>query len=60
MPATNLFRRLKEKTACRVLQMDNVIPPECKPTKASVKAAWTSAGLKPKVTAHCIEIDIAG
>lgn len=60
MPATNLFTRLKEKTDFRVLQMDNDNPPECNPNKASVKAAWTSAGLTPKVTDHSIEIDITG
>jgi hypothetical protein len=60
MPATNLFKRLKEKTKCRVLQMDNVNPPECNPNKASVKAAWTSAGLKPKVTEFSIEIQVKG
>jgi glyoxylase-like metal-dependent hydrolase (beta-lactamase superfamily II) len=60
MPATNLFKRLKEKTKFRVLQMDNVNPPECNPNKASVKAAWTSAGLKPKVTEFSIEIQVKG
>jgi hypothetical protein len=60
MPARNLFRRLKEKTLCRVLQMDNVNPPECNPTKASVKAAWKKVGIKPKVTDLAIEIEIAG
>jgi beta-lactamase superfamily II metal-dependent hydrolase len=60
MPARNLFKRLKEKTSFRVLQMDNVNPPECNPKKASVKASWKKAGIKPKVTDLVVEIEIAG
>ena len=38
MPATNLFKRLREKTENRVLQMDGVNPPSCNPTKEPAKA----------------------
>jgi beta-lactamase superfamily II metal-dependent hydrolase len=60
MPATNLFKRLVEKTDHRVLQMDNVNPPECNPAKNPAKAAWKRAGIKPRITGDTIEVDIAG
>ncbi|MFN8583034.1 MAG: hypothetical protein U0163_18920 [Gemmatimonadaceae bacterium] len=42
MPARNLLRRIKERTANRVLQMDNVNPPSCNPKKEPAKSsgAW--------------------
>ena len=58
MPATNLFRRLVEKTDHRVLQMDGVNPPECDPTADPAKAAWARAGLEPRITELAIELDI--
>jgi glyoxylase-like metal-dependent hydrolase (beta-lactamase superfamily II) len=60
MPATNLFKRLVEKTAYRVLQMDGVNPPDCNPDKNPAKAAWQKTGIKPRVTEFSIELDIAG
>lgn len=60
MPAQNLFRRLVEKTDHRVLQMDNVNPPECNPTANPAKAAWNRAGVKPRISDLSIEVDIVG
>ena len=59
MPARNLFKRLKEKTSNRVLQMDGVNPPECNPDAAPAKAAWKKAGITPRITDLSVEIDIA-
>ncbi len=59
MPAKNLFKRLKEKTENRVLQMDDVNPAECDPNKEPAKTAWKKVGIKPRVTDLSIEIDIA-
>ena len=59
MPARNLFKRLKEKTGNRVLQMDCVNPPECNPDAAPAKAAWKKAGITPRITDLSVEIDIA-
>jgi glyoxylase-like metal-dependent hydrolase (beta-lactamase superfamily II) len=59
MPARNLFKRLKEKTSNRVLQMDCVNPPECNPDAAPAKAAWNKAGIKPRISDMSVEIDIA-
>ena len=50
MPAKNLFKRLKEKTSNRVLQMDCVNPPECNPAAGPAKAAWKKIGIKPRIT----------
>ena len=58
MPAANLFKRLKEKTSNRVLQMDCVNPPECNPNAAPAKAAWKKAGIKPRITDLSIELEI--
>ncbi len=58
MPARNLFKRLKEKTANRVLQMDGVNPAECNPTKNPAKASWKKIGVTPRVTSDAIEIDL--
>jgi beta-lactamase superfamily II metal-dependent hydrolase len=60
MPAKNLFKRLKEKTNNRVLQMDNVNPPECDPARNPAKEAWKKAGVKPRITDFSVEIEIAG
>jgi hypothetical protein len=60
MPAPNLFRKLKEQTSNRVLQMDDVNPPECNPTKEPAKSSWARTGIKPKVTGACVEIEISG
>ena len=58
MPAANLFKRLKEKTSNRVLQMDCVNPPECNPKAAPAKAAWKKAGITPRITDLSIELEI--
>jgi len=59
MPARNLFKRLKEKTSGRVLQMDGVNPPDCDPLVNPAKAAWKKAGIKPRMTDIAVEIDIS-
>jgi beta-lactamase superfamily II metal-dependent hydrolase len=56
MPARNLFKRVAEKTSNRVLQMDDINPPRCNPTKDPAKAAWKAAGIKPKVDDLFIEL----
>jgi hypothetical protein len=58
MPATNLFKRIQEKTNCRVLQMDGVNPAACDPNKAA-KAAWTKVGIKPVITNLYIALQIS-
>ena len=58
MPARNLFKLLKKKPDGLVLQMDNVNPPECDPGKNPAKAAWTRAGIKPRISDIAIELDI--
>jgi hypothetical protein len=60
MPARKLFERLKEKTGNRVLQMDDVNPPECNPAKEPAKSSWAKTGIKPRVTDACVEIEISG
>lgn len=60
MPATNLFKKLVEKTSHRVLQMDNVNAPGCDPEKNPAKDAWEKIQIKPEVTDISIAIDIAG
>jgi hypothetical protein len=60
MPAKNLFKRLKEKTENRVLQMDNDNPPECDPAKEPAKSAWKRLGIKPKINDLSVEIEIRG
>jgi hypothetical protein len=60
MPAAKLFEKLKEKTSNRVLQMDNVNPPECNPSQEPAKSAWAKTGIKPKINATCVEIEISG
>lgn len=60
MPATNLFKKLVERTHNRVLQMDNVNPPECNPAKDPAKSSWQKVGIKPKITDLFIELEFAG
>jgi beta-lactamase superfamily II metal-dependent hydrolase len=62
MPATNLFKRIAEKTEHRVLQMDNDNdhPLDCNPAKNPAKAAWKRVGIKPKITDLTVELDITG
>lgn len=57
MPARNLLKRLREKTANRVLQMDGVQAKDCNPTKDPAKSAWKAAGVKVKVTPLFIELE---
>lgn len=60
MPARNLFARIAAKTEHRVLQMDGVNPPDCRPTAPGAKAAWERAGITPRVTSTSIRLDIEG
>jgi hypothetical protein len=60
MPARGLFQRLVEKTSHRVLQMDDVNPPECRPTVEPAKAAWRRVGIRPRITSTSIALDIEG
>jgi len=59
MPAKNLFKRLKEKTEGRVLQMDGVNPPECDAAVNPAKAAWKKVGITPRSTDMAIELEIS-
>jgi hypothetical protein len=60
MPATNLFRRLTEKTSNRVLQMDGDNPLECDPSKNPAKKSWSSINIKPSITPLEIQVRIDG
>lgn len=60
MPAANLLTRIVEKTEHRVLQMDDVNPPDCRPTSAAAKDAWDRAGITPGITPTSIRLDIQG
>ena len=59
MPATNLFKKLQERTNNRVLQMDGVNPPACDPD-GSAKNAWEDTGIKPRIGDFAIELDFKG
>jgi glyoxylase-like metal-dependent hydrolase (beta-lactamase superfamily II) len=59
MPATNLRKKLIERTSNRVLQMDNVNPASCDPTKEPAKSSWKKAGIKPNITPLFIELEFA-
>jgi hypothetical protein len=59
MPATNLRKKLIERTSNRVLQMDNVNPASCDPTKEPAKSSWRKAGIKPNITPLFIELEFA-
>ncbi len=58
MPAQNLFKRLREKTSDRVLQMDDVNLPGCELTSAAVMASWKKIGVQPKVTPMYVEVEV--
>ena len=58
MPARNLLRRLREKTANRVLQMDGMQAKDCNPTKEPARSSWKAAGVKLKVTPLFMELEI--
>ena len=60
MPATNLFERIVQKTDGRVLQMDDVNPPDCDPKKNPARAAWQRVGITPRVTELSIDLDFVG
>jgi hypothetical protein len=60
MPATNLFRRLTEKTNSRVLQMDGDNPRDCDPSKNPAKQSWSSVNIKPSITPLEIQVTING
>jgi hypothetical protein len=60
MPATNLFKRIAERTQNRVLQMDDDNPPECNPNANPAKAAWKGVGIKPVISDMFIELQIKG
>jgi hypothetical protein len=58
MPAKNLFKRLKERTGGRVLQMDGLNPDGCDPDVQPAKGSWKRIGIKPHITDIGIEIEI--
>jgi hypothetical protein len=60
MPATNLFKRLTERTSNRVLQMDGDNPPWCDPARNPAKASWKNIDIRPRVTPLAVEITISG
>lgn len=60
MPASNLFKRLTEKTNNRVLQMDGDNPSDCDPAKSPAKESWRSINIKPTVTPLEIQVTITG
>jgi hypothetical protein len=60
MPATNLFKRLTEKTQHRVLQMDGNNPAECEPTRNPAKKSWKSIAVEPITAPLDIRIEING
>jgi hypothetical protein len=60
MPASNLFRRLTEKTNNRVLQMDGDNPRDCDPSKNPAKQSWSSVNIKPSITPLEIQVTING
>jgi hypothetical protein len=59
MPASNLFKRVIEKTANRVLQMDDINPASCDPAKEPAKSSWKKAGIKPKISDISIELEFS-
>ena len=58
MPAKNLFQRIREKTANRVLQMDGVNPPECDLATKAARDAWAATGMKPVEQPLFIEVAV--
>lgn len=59
MPATNLHKRLKDKTNNRVLLMDNGWDSDCDPNDAA-EVAWSKLPNKPKIKDLYIEYEIHG
>lgn len=59
MPATNLFKKLVERTSNRVLQMDDVNPANCDPDKEPARSSWKKVGIKPNITDLFIELEFA-
>jgi hypothetical protein len=60
MPAKNLFKKLRERTSGRVLQMDGVNPADCNPSKQPALGAWKKINIKPKQTDMFIELEFPG
>jgi hypothetical protein len=60
MPATNLFKRLTEKTNNRVLQMDGDNPRDCDPSRNPAKQFWSSIDINPSITPLEIQVTING
>ena len=58
MPATNLYKALKEKTANRVLRMDGADDVECILRVNS--PAWTRSGSLPGTDEAFIELEFPG
>jgi Metallo-beta-lactamase superfamily len=59
MPASNLFKKLVERTSNRVLQMDDDNPASCDPNKEPAKSSWKKVGIKPNITDLFIELEFA-
>ena len=49
MPASNLYKRLKEKTQYRVLRMDQGYADECDPIEGNDQSKWNALPTKPKI-----------
>jgi hypothetical protein len=62
MPATNLFKRLKEKTQNRVLRMDEGFAAGCDPVKNKTTSKWDSLPFKASQDSknHMIEYTVQG
>ncbi|CAN7746466.1 hypothetical protein LJR220_002210 [Bradyrhizobium sp. LjRoot220] len=60
MPAKKLFRKLRERTSGRVLQMDGINPAGCNPGKQPALGAWKKIRIKPKQTDMFVELEIPG
>lgn len=58
MPAHNLFKRLREKTSNRILQMDDQNVPGCELSTPAVRAAWERIGVKPNITPLFVEVEV--
>jgi hypothetical protein len=58
MPARNLLRRLREKAANRILQMDGIHGVNCNPAKEPARSAWKEAGIKPSIKDLYMEVEI--
>ena len=62
MPATNLYKRIKELTHCRILRMDSQYEPDCDPdpTKSVAKANWGALLDNVDVKVDCVNYKIHG